>query len=621
PNFDGTVSIDYTVTDGDVVDAEVASATMTIAVNPIPGVTGDLRATDEDTPVALGILPNDDPGDGIATVDILTLPTAEEGTLTYIDAAGVTQAVTTPASLTAAEAATLTFVPAEDFNTAGRPPIAFTYAITDTTGDQSAPATVSVTVAAIPDATGDAVTERAPGPVRIDVLANDTASADDTLDPASVRLVAVVEDSVLSSDGRTLTVAGEGRWSVDPADGSITFTPVSDFTYDPTEISYTVADITGDRSDPARVSVDYRPVAQPDIQRADPGTRVVIGVLGNDTTGDRPLPETVQIVGTNAPGQSLLVPGEGEWDVDPATGAISFTPLDGVNSDPTPIFYVSRDSSGQLSNQAKVTIEYRPTGTIAPHGHPEPEAHHIIVEESPTLSVSPIVDITANLIGSLGSAPRLEAERPILSAVNSISSLDGVRILPTEDLIYFTSLSAPFPITIAIEGIDPGTVLSELMPDGGDILKKLQTFFPKGGTGMHSYILTGVNYTLLLTASFTAEGATCAIFGGEALEKLHPVSAVLFGEGGAKCPDSVKQISDGIFLIAPEGEKPVHLRLAAELQGTVDLDLDLGIHHADRIFSIESRPLVDTSTFTDKIATIANEIDSEIGALANGLSL
>ncbi|MFW2590281.1 hypothetical protein, partial [Sagittula sp. SSi028] len=74
PNFDGTVSIDYTVTDGDVVDAEVASATMTIAVNPIPDVTGDLRATDEDTPVALGILPNDDPGDGIATVDILTLP-------------------------------------------------------------------------------------------------------------------------------------------------------------------------------------------------------------------------------------------------------------------------------------------------------------------------------------------------------------------------------------------------------------------------------------------------------------------------------------------------------------------------------------------------------------------
>ncbi|MFW2590283.1 hypothetical protein, partial [Sagittula sp. SSi028] len=57
--------------------------------------------------------------------------------------------------------------------TAGRPPIAFTYAITDTTGDQSAPATVSVTVAAIPDATPDSYVTAEDTAVSLDLEAND----------------------------------------------------------------------------------------------------------------------------------------------------------------------------------------------------------------------------------------------------------------------------------------------------------------------------------------------------------------------------------------------------------------------------------------------------------------
>ncbi|MEL6600810.1 MAG: cadherin-like domain-containing protein, partial [Pseudomonadota bacterium] len=148
PDFDGTVAIDYTVTDGDAADPESASATLRIAVNPIPDPVADLVATDEDTPVALGILPGDDVGDGIATVDILSLPDPADGTLTYTDATGATQTLTAPASLSAAEANTLTFTPAPDVTTAGRPPVSFTYTLTDTTADTATPTPVNITIEA-----------------------------------------------------------------------------------------------------------------------------------------------------------------------------------------------------------------------------------------------------------------------------------------------------------------------------------------------------------------------------------------------------------------------------------------------------------------------------------------
>jgi CshA-type fibril repeat protein len=85
---------------------------------------------------------------------------------------------------------------------------------------------------------------------------------------------------------------------------------------------------------------------------------VTVPVLANDTTGDTPLPTTVQIVGTANPGESLTVPGEGTWSVHPVTGDITFTPAPGFTADPTPIQYTVRDNDGSESNPATVTIDY-----------------------------------------------------------------------------------------------------------------------------------------------------------------------------------------------------------------------------------------------------------------------
>jgi CshA-type fibril repeat protein len=52
----------------------------------------------------------------------------------------------------------------------------------------------------------------------------------------------------------------------------------------------------------------------------------------------------VQIVGTDNPGEELVVPGEGTWTVTPTTGAITFTPETGFTGDPTPIEYTVQDA-------------------------------------------------------------------------------------------------------------------------------------------------------------------------------------------------------------------------------------------------------------------------------------
>src|SRR5262249_21125475 len=90
-----------------------------------------------------------------------------------------------------------------------------------------------------------------------------------------------------------------------------------------------------------------------------------VPVLGNDTTGDTPVPATVQIVGTPAPGAPLVVPGQGTWSVNTTTGAITFTPAAGYTGDPTPIQYTVQDAQGNTSNPATVTVDYNQLPPVA----------------------------------------------------------------------------------------------------------------------------------------------------------------------------------------------------------------------------------------------------------------
>jgi uncharacterized repeat protein (TIGR01451 family) len=219
-------------------------------------------------------------------------------------------------------------------------------------------ATATATVIAPPAATDDADRGNTIGDaVVVDVLGNDSGTSA-ALDPASVVLRDPSGAWVTS-----LTVPGEGRWVVDPATGAVTFTPAAGFGGDPTPVAYRVADVNGLTAS-ARVVVTYLPQATDDADTGNtPGTAVTVDVLGNDQgTLD---PTTVRLVDP-ADGSlvtRLVVDGEGTWSVDPATGAITFTPQAGFTGDPTPVGYRVSDAEGNVTS-AQVVITYGPV--VAP---------------------------------------------------------------------------------------------------------------------------------------------------------------------------------------------------------------------------------------------------------------
>ena len=118
-----------------------------------------------------------------------------------------------------------------------------------------------------------------------------------------------------------MIVPGEGTWDVDPVTGAITFTPEPGFEGNPTIIDYTVDDIGGETV-ASTVEVTYLPEAAPDESLDNPiGSAVTVDPVANDSGVFDPT--TVMILDpSGAPVTSLIVPGEGTWDVDPVTGAI-----------------------------------------------------------------------------------------------------------------------------------------------------------------------------------------------------------------------------------------------------------------------------------------------------------
>jgi len=85
-DFSGPVpTIGYTVTD---TTGQVEGAVIDITITPTPDAVDDTFTTNEDSPVNVNPLGNDDDGAGVASVTVDTIPDPSEGVLTYLDASG-----------------------------------------------------------------------------------------------------------------------------------------------------------------------------------------------------------------------------------------------------------------------------------------------------------------------------------------------------------------------------------------------------------------------------------------------------------------------------------------------------------------------------------------------------
>ena len=156
------------------------------------------------------------------------------------------------------------------------------YTVSDSDGNVSNPAVVNVNYGSTPEATDDTAVPMEPGPVMIDPMVND--EGDFPLDPTSVKLTGsnAPAGSTLASDGKTLTVPGEGEWTVNPSSGMVMFTPAAGFSGTPTPAGYVISDVAGRTSNEAMLSVSVLPAV--DITANDDDGFVLDGLTGATST-------------------------------------------------------------------------------------------------------------------------------------------------------------------------------------------------------------------------------------------------------------------------------------------------------------------------------------------------
>lgn len=266
PNYTGSDSFSYTITDGQGASATTDLSITINALNDPPVAVADNLTINEDQTVSVNVLANDTDIDG----DPLALT-----------------AVGTPLHGTAAiSGAEIVYTP--DLNYIGTD--SFSYTITDGQG-ANATADVTITVIALNDA-----------PVATDMLLNAT---EDT--PASGLLIANDPDN----DALTYTIVSSGILGTavltDPATGTYTYTPGTNAT-GADSFTFTANDGTVD-SNTATVTVSIAPAndaptATPDNLIINEDQVVSVNALANDTDIDG---DTLSIISVTTPAHGTAV--------------------------------------------------------------------------------------------------------------------------------------------------------------------------------------------------------------------------------------------------------------------------------------------------------------------------
>jgi hypothetical protein len=304
-----------------------ATATLTCPVVGNPDAMDDMVSTDEDTPVNINPLVNDDfgpDGPSTGTITIITPPT--NGTA-VVNNGGTPNDPTDD---------TIDYTPDPNYNG----PDQITYEICDASGDCDQ-AVIAITVNPVvdlPDAMDDMATTNEDTPVNIDPLPND----DFGMDGPGVGPI-----SIVTPPTNGFAIVNDNGTPNDPTDDTVDYTPAPNYN-GMDQITYEICDASGD-CDQAVINITVDPVndlpiANDDNANTDEGVAVVIDVLNNDDFGGDG-PGVGPIVVITPPGNGTAIVDNNGTPNDPTDDLITYTPNPGFSG--TDVFaYQICDANG-----------------------------------------------------------------------------------------------------------------------------------------------------------------------------------------------------------------------------------------------------------------------------------
>ncbi|HPO12378.1 MAG TPA: Ig-like domain-containing protein [Candidatus Hydrogenedentes bacterium] len=328
-NYNGTDAFTYQVTDnGSPLPAQTTAGTVTVtilAINDAPHTLADTASTNEDTPAVIPVLDNDSDVDGNLVPDSVAITTPPQHGATSIDP----------------NTGAITYTPNLNYNG----PDAFVYSVTDDGSPlpaMTSTASVAIDILAVndpPAVSDDAAVTLEDESVVVNVLGNDS-DVDGNLVPASVAITAP---------------PANGTTSVNPVTGAVTYTPnlnwhgTDSFTYRvtddgaplPSESTTGLVTITVN-------AVNDAPATVADSANTDEDTPVTVDVLANDSDVDGAL-VAESVVVTQPPQHGAAV-------VNPATGAITYTPAANYNGNDAFEYQVTDDGSPLPAQSSLATV-------------------------------------------------------------------------------------------------------------------------------------------------------------------------------------------------------------------------------------------------------------------------
>ncbi len=446
-NYNGPVSISYTITDadGDTSTAAVAFNVTSVDDAPVAGADSPSNVTEDSGLSNIAVLGNDSfGGDGPSTGSI---------TVTPISALVGTAVVNNNGTPNDPTDDTIDFTPALNYNG----PVSISYTITDADGD-TATATVTFNVTSVDDAPlaqnnaysglEDAVS------ITGNVITDTDAAAglDSDLDSAAltVQYYTIAGIAGTQAVGSAVTIPSVGDITI-LADGSLTFVPVSNYTGTVPTVTYTLTD--GALTDTADIvvsvtAVNDAPVAQ---NNAYSGLEDAVSITGNvitDTDATAGLDSdldsavlTVQyytiagIAGTQAVGSAVTIPSVGDITIL-ADGSLTFVPVSNYTGTVPTVTYTLTD--GALTDTADIVVS-----VTAVNDAP-------VAQNNAYSGLEDAVSITGNVITDTDATAGLDSD--LDSAVLTVQSYTIAGIAGTQTVGSAVTIPSVGDITILTDG-------------------------------------------------------------------------------------------------------------------------------------------------------------------------